>query len=361
MVRERSRKPSGHEQAGMDRQKVGVPIVSTTNGPRRVTIDDVARLTGVSRQTVSRAINDKPQIDSATKQRILTAAKELGYRPSRFARGMVRQSTTTLGLVIADVLNPFFPEVVAGVLEAADARGWHVVIYTTASELSKEREVAETVVDHVDACVAFMLDSAAITRVAGSGMPFVLLGNEDRPTQLSTVRIDFDSGIRQAFDHLVAKGHRNIAMIDDRDRAKSGAPDIRSGLFTAVAAEYGLRIEPHWRQPSSNSIQGGAAAMERLLETAPEVTAVVSYNDMIAIGAMRHARARGLAVPGDRAFVGFDGLALGELVDPPLTTLHIDKRRLGQAAVEQAAAQMPGGGGMADTLIRTQLVVRDST
>ncbi|WP_377267327.1 LacI family DNA-binding transcriptional regulator [Peterkaempfera sp. SMS 1(5)a] len=108
--------------------------MSTTNRPRRVTIDDVARSTGVSRQTVSRAINDKPEIDPATRQRILSVAQEMGYRPSRFARGMVRQSTTTLGLVIADVLNPFFPEVVAGVLEAADARGWQVVIYTTASQ-----------------------------------------------------------------------------------------------------------------------------------------------------------------------------------------------------------------------------------
>jgi LacI family transcriptional regulator len=101
--------------------------------------------------------------------------------------------------------------------------------------------------------------------------------------------------------------------------------------------------------------------MERLLETAPDVTAVVSYNDMIAIGAMRHAMARGLAVPGACAFVGFDGLTLGELIDPPLTTLYIDKRRLGQAAVEQVAAQLPGAAGMADTVIRTQLVVRAST
>ncbi|WP_377267326.1 substrate-binding domain-containing protein [Peterkaempfera sp. SMS 1(5)a] len=215
--------------------------------------------------------------------------------------------------------------------------------------------------DHVDACVAFMLDPTAIARVAGSGIPFVLLGNEDRPVEVSTVRIDFSSGIRQAFDHLVARGHRRIATIDDRDRAESGAPDVRSGLFSAVAAEYGLPVEPHWRQLATNSVQGGAAAMERLLETAPEVTAVVSYNDMIAIGAMRHAMARGLAVPGDCAFVGFDGLTLGELVDPPLTTLYIDKRRLGQAAVEQVADQMAGSGGMADTVVRMQLVARSST
>ena len=336
--------------------------MATTNRPRRVTIDDVARSAGVSRQTVSRAINDKPEIDPATRQRILAAAQQMGYRPSRFARGMVRQSTTTLGLVIADVLNPFFPEVVAGVLEAADARGWQVVIYTTGSQTGREQRIAQTVADHVDACVAFLLDSAAIARVAESGIPFVLLGNEDRPVQAATVRIDFAAGIRQAFDHLLAHGHRRIAMIDDRDRAESGTNDVRGTLFTEVAAEFALPVEPHWRQLAGNSVQGGAAAMERLLETAPEVTAVVSYNDMIAIGAMRHALARGRAVPGELAFVGFDGLALGELVDPPLTTLSIDKRRLGQAAVERVADQLAGtAGGMADTVIPTELVVRGST
>ncbi|WP_255948646.1 LacI family DNA-binding transcriptional regulator [Streptomyces odontomachi] len=344
--------------------------MATTNRPRRVTIDDVARAAGVSRQTVSRAINDKPEIDPATRQRILAAAQRMGYRPSRFARGMVRQSTTTLGLVIADVLNPFFPEVVAGVLEAADARGWHVAVYTTASRIAREQEVAETVIDHADACVAFLLDDAAIARIASSGLPFVLLGNEDRPVQAPTVRIDFGSGIRQAFAHLVSRGHRRIAMIDDRARAESGTNDVRSTLFTEVAAEFDLPVEPGWRQLADNSVAGGADAMERLLTTAPEITAVVSYNDMIAIGAMRHALARGHAVPADLAFVGFDGLALGELVDPPLTTLAIDKHRLGRAAVEQVADQMAGttggsaGGsanGTPDTVIRTELVVRGST
>jgi len=105
---------------------------------RRVTIHDVARSAGVSRQTVSRALNDKAEIDGATKQRVLDAARELDYRPSRFARGLVRQDTTSIGLVIPDLRNPFFTEVAASALQAARERGWHVVVYDTADSAEQE-------------------------------------------------------------------------------------------------------------------------------------------------------------------------------------------------------------------------------
>jgi LacI family transcriptional regulator len=327
---------------------------------KRATIQDVARLAGVSRQTVSRATNDKPGIDPSTRQRVLAVAQELGYRPSRFARAMVGQSTVTVGLVIPDILNPYFTEVVAGALEAADSRGWHVVTYSTSSTVSKEQSVAQTVTEHVDACAGFLIDQAAIASIATSGMPFVLLGNEDKDLDVSMVRIDFETGVRQAFDHLVARGHRRIGMIDDRRRTESGRTDERSRLFAVAAAETGLDISPGWIRQATNSIEGGAAAMEQILQTAPEVTAMICYNDILAIGAMRHAKARGLAVPGDRAFIGFDGIPLSALVDPPLTTVFVDRRRIGQACIEQLAAQFTGNP-LPDTFIRTELIVRQST
>src|SRR5689334_5904010 len=113
-------------------------VSSSSTEPRRVTIHDVARSAGVSRQTVSRALNGKDEIERSTKQRVLDAARELGYRPSRFARGLVRQDTTTIGLVIPDLRNPFFTEVAASALEAARARGWHVVVYDTADRPEEE-------------------------------------------------------------------------------------------------------------------------------------------------------------------------------------------------------------------------------
>ncbi len=328
--------------------------------PRRITIEDVARSAGVSRQTVSRAVNDKPEIDPATRQRVLRVAESMGYRPSRFARGMVGPHLTTLGLVIADVLNPFFPEVVSGVLAAADERGWQVAIYSTGSALERETAVARTVVDHVDACVAFLLDPGAIELIHRSGMPFVLLDNEHRPPAVSGGRIDFATGMRHAVGHLVERGHRRIAMLDDRGRPDAGGHGTRHSLFLGAAAELGLPADEEWVFPAANSLEGGAAAMDDVLAGGFGATAVLGYNDLIAIGAMRRARDRGMRVPQDCAFVGCDGLTLSRLVDPPLTTLTVDKELLGRAAVRQVAAQMTGAG-TGETVIVPRLVVRESS
>ncbi|RCG29894.1 LacI family transcriptional regulator [Sphaerisporangium album] len=333
-----------------------------TNRKPRITIDHVARATGVSRQTVSRAINNKSEIDPDTRQRILEAARTMGYRPSRFARGLVRQDLITIGLVIADVLNPFFPEVTAGVLEAAERRGWQVVVYNTGSEYRKELEVVDMLTDQVDAGVAFLLHHDAIVKAATSNMPFVLLDKGGRAPAVAGVRIDFEGGTRQGLEYLVSKGHRRIAMLDDESSRVAQAPNTRRELYLKVMGEHGLPVNSDWIQPAHNSIDGGAAALERLLAVHRDVTAVFAYNDVIAIGAQLRARHLGLRVPEDLAFLGFDGLSIGELVEPPLTTLHIDKRRLGELAVEQAALLLNGAEAdeVPEAVIEPQLAIRAS-
>ncbi|WP_344938168.1 LacI family DNA-binding transcriptional regulator [Sphaerisporangium flaviroseum] len=334
-----------------------------TNRKPRVTIDHVARATGVSRQTVSRAINNKTEIDPETRQRILDAARAMGYRPSRFARGLVRQDVITIGLVIADVLNPFFPEVTAGVLQAAERRGWQVVVYNTGSEYRKELEVIDMLFDQVDVGVAFLFHNDAIAKAAGANLPFILLDTGGRAPALPGVRIDFESGTRQGLEYLISRGHRRIAMLDDEMYLSSEAPNTRRELYLKVMDERGITVDAGWIQPAHNSVEGGAAAMERLLAAHRDVTAVFAYNDMIAIGAQLRARKLGLRVPEDCAFLGFDGLSVGELVEPPLTTLHIDKRRLGEVAVEQAALLLGGTdeGEIPEAVIEPQLIVRAST
>lgn len=344
---------------GIRRTPVTVPSVSTNRKPR-VTIDHVARAVGVSRQTVSRAINDKAEIDPATRQRILDVARAMGYRPSRFARGLVRQQLTTVGLVIADVLNPFFPEVVAGLLEAAEQRGWQVVVYSTNSDHRKELEVVDMLIDQVDVGVAFLLHQDAIAKAASASLPFVLLDKGDRELPVPGVRIDFESGVRQGLSYLIDRGHRRIAMIDDVAYVDAQGLDLRRELYLKVTSERGLPVGAGWIEPAHNSVEGGAAAMQRLLTAHPDVTAVFAYNDLLAIGAQRRAVQLGLRVPEDCEFLGFDGLSLGELVDPPLNTLHIDKRRLGELAIEQAALLLGGPEErvVQDVVIRPELLVR---
>lgn len=319
---------------------------------RKVTIHDVARSAGVSRQTVSRALNDKDEIDSATKQRVLDAARELGYRPSRFARGLVRQDTTTIGLVIPDLLNPFFTEVAAAALEAARARGWHVVVYDTADRAEEEFGTLQVIASQVDAVVGYFSCSEHDLERFTRGLPVVLIGREHHTAGFSSIRIDGEEGVRAAVAHLVAAGHEHIGMLDHDGRAE---PSIRREWFAAAAAAHG--IDAGMVVGSAQSADGGGAALGTLLADHPEVTAVFTFNDIIAIGALREARRLGRSVPGDLAVIGFDGLQLGTLVEPPLSSVALDTRKLGALAIDQVARLLTGMDplGAEDLVVRAEL------
>ncbi|MEV5958661.1 LacI family DNA-binding transcriptional regulator [Streptomyces sp. NPDC051987] len=321
-------------------------MASSGTGTRRVTIDDVARAAGVSRQTVSRALNDKGEIGVSTKQRVLDTALALGYRPSRFARGLVRQDTVSVGLVIPDLLNPFFTEVAAAALEAARDRGWHVVVYDTGDRAEEERGTLEVIASQVDAVVGYLhLPEDEIDRLT-RGLPVVLIDREPRTPRFSSIRIDGEQGVHAAIRHLAEAGHRRIGMLDHADRpdhsARSGRPEpsIRHRWFDAAMAACGLEAGSVAR--ADQSVEGGESALRELLSRRPDLTAVFAFNDIIAIGALRAARATGRQVPRDLAVIGFDGLRLGTLVEPPLTTVALDTRRLGALTVEQAARMLTG-------------------
>ena len=324
---------------------------------QRVTINDVARAAGVSRQTVSRALNDKGEIDGSTKQRVLDAARELGYRPSRFARGLVRQDSTTIGLVIPDLLNPFFTEVAHGALEAARARGWHVIVYDTADSIDQERGTLEVVVSQVDAVVGYFSLEEAELDAHLSGIPAVLIGREHHTERFSSIRIEGAAGVREAVDHLVARGHRRIGMLDHAGRSE---PSIRREWFADAMNAHGLAAGAVGN--AVQSVEGGAEALKKLLDAHPDLTAVFTFNDIIAIGALRTARQLGRAVPGDLAVIGFDGLQLGTVVDPALTSVALDTARVGALAIEQAGRLLAGEPDLSseELLVNAALLVRDS-
>jgi LacI family transcriptional regulator len=325
----------------------------------RATIEDVARLAGVSRQTVSRAVNDMPEITPSTKQRVLEAVRALGYRPSRFARGLVKQDTTTVGLIISDLVNPFFPEVAAGVLAAAENRGWHVVVCDTQYRLDRELAALNVLAHQADAIVGYLGSPDDLLERHAAGVPLVLLERLSASPWLGSVGIDIEGGVRAGMRHLVSSGHAKIGMLDGAPYPAQGG---RRGYFLSVARELGLPIDQSWVCTCEQSVTGGADAMELLLTEHADLTAVFAFNDLVAVGAVRAARRHGREVPEDCAVLGFDGLQLGELIDPPLTTLHIDKRRLGELAVEQVALiladQAPSAAHR--PVVHPQLVVRRS-
>jgi LacI family transcriptional regulator len=322
---------------------------------RRVTLNDVARVAGVSHQTVSRAINDKGEIDPETRRRVLEAARELRYRPSRFARGLVRQDVTTVGLIVQDVVNPFYPELIAGVIEAAGKRGWQVVVGSTQNDRGGELALAQSLGRQVDALIGFLTHTDAELAPYVEGVPLVVMDRHQK-TSHGAVDIDIETGVRQGIEHLVERGHRRIGMIDCP--GEDGLE--RRHCFLAAAQDLGLPIDTSWVLAGEESMVGGAAAFTELHATHPDLSAVFAYNDVTAVGAFRAARRLGLAVPEDCALLGFDGLSIGELLDPPLTTLNIDKRRMGQLAVDQVDGLLLGTTAE-PALLRPELVIRGST
>ncbi|WP_305786256.1 LacI family DNA-binding transcriptional regulator [Symbioplanes lichenis] len=311
---------------------------------RQVTLKDVARAAGVSHQTVSRAINDKGEIDPETRRRVLEVARELRYRPSRFARGLVSSGTITVGLLVREVVNPFFPELIAGVLAAADERGWQVVVASSENDERREAAAVRSLANQVDVLIGYLMGPAP-----EDGLPLVVIGREG-----ADIDVDAEGGVRQALDHLIDRGHRRIGMLD------LPSPWGRREPFLEYARERTLPIDAGWVIDTESVDPDGGTAFERLRAVHPDVTAVLAYNDVIAVGAQRAARRLGLRVPEDCAFVGFDGLTIGDLLEPPLTSVAIDKRRMGELAVEQAERLLAGT--PADRIIlETTLEVKGSS
>ena len=303
----------------------------------RVTIDDVARAAGVSRQTVSRALNDKSEIAPETRRRVLAVVEELDYRPNIFARGMKTRRSDAIGLIISDISNPFYPAVARGVFDAAESAGRRVVVYNTDANAQRESAALEDLYSRgADGAVGFFyaLGEPALARHARR-LPLVIADRRLADPSLPSVTSNFVDGTTTAVDHLLDQGHREIGMLDS---SVGVAVDERRNAFLGALTARGVTGGDARIVEAPPTIAGGAAALGELLTTHPSVTAVFAFNDLMAFGAIQAAAGHGRSVPADCAIVGFDDLAFGRLVHPPLTTVHTDKYVQGRTLVEVLTA-----------------------
>lgn len=291
---------------------------------KRVTILDVAAEAGVSRQTVSRAMNDTEDINAATRRRVLDAAERLGYRPSRFARSFVtRDKTHAVGLVVASFRNPYYTDIAGELLEAATGRGWPLMMMAvqgpTAASMALLSNQVDVLVGHFDQADADLL---AIAR----GLPLIRLEGRGRLPGVHSVEVDIRSGVVEAVRALRERGARRFGMVDSAYSMHSGGayePSARSDWFAAAVGEGFTGLVP-----GEETITGGGEGFRDLMARHPETDAVLMFNDLMALGAVQSAHVLGIDVPGDVRIVGIDGLALGEAVDPPLTSVALDRQGL---------------------------------
>ncbi|MET9735943.1 LacI family DNA-binding transcriptional regulator [Streptomyces sp. NPDC006458] len=305
---------------------------------KRVGIVEVAEIAGVSRQTVTRAMNDMPGISAETKKRVLEAAERLRYRPSRFGRELVQQSTRSLGLVVSDLANPYFSEFASEVAKVAIANQWTLVVMEKHPGPESGKEELRALAGQVDAAIAYAdLPPKDIDSVFGS-LPLVLLDTAERTLDAlspsyprSALTIDLAPGLAQAIDHLVARGRSRISLVDI---TYPKGESVRSRVYTALMRDRGL--DPHVVTVASmdDDLSVGRCAAEIALNAPAPPDAVIAFNDLSALGVLKELRDRGVSVPETCAVVGIDGLKIGVFVEPELTTLRLDFAAFAQMAFD---------------------------
>ena len=331
---------------------------------KRLTLEEIGRLAGVSRSTVSRVINGHEDVSDDVKERVLQVVEDTGYRPNRAARSLVSSRTGLLGLVIPSGLHnlfqdPYFGRLVQGITRAANAAEQTLSLFLFENRREEielyDRVIANGMVDGVLLTATSMQDPIA-TRMRADGTPFVMVGRPDSDT-VPYVDVDNRGGAKAATEHLIWHGRERIATIAAPSNTTTGV-DRRNGFLDATA-EAGISVPSHRVAEADFSSRDAYDAMSRLLEHSPD--AVFCASDTMAIGAMAALRAAGLRCPDDVAIVSFDNLVGAHQTTPPLTTVAQPVQRTGEEAVgllldvlDQEPEEPPR------VILPTELVVRSS-
>jgi LacI family transcriptional regulator, galactose operon repressor len=274
--------------------------------------------------TVSRVINGSAQVSPSARARVEQAIAELGYVPSRLARGLSARRTRTLAVIVPDVANPFFTLVVRGAEDVARRAGYGVILCDTRADLDAEGQVIEEMIAHrVDGIVIAPVSDRSrdhLRRLAKFGVPFVLVDRTVPGIDADAVRGDSVDGARQLVEHLLSLGHRRIGLIVESDEVSTARERRRGYVQTLEAA--GIPLDPALVAEATADPDGGFDGMRRLLGLAEPPTAVFTVNNLVALGAIEAVRDAGLEVPDDVALVCFDDIAYASRLYPFLTVME---------------------------------------
>ncbi len=326
-------------------------------------IKEVAARARLSTATVSRTINQSELVRPGTAEKVQRAIRELGYYPNTQARALVSGRSHMFGLIISDIVNPFFPELVKSFEFAAIHRGYEVIVANTDYDSERMsgcvRRMIERKVDAV-AIITSEIDRHLLDELSHRRLPIVFLDVGKVKPLISNIKVDYSKGIGEAVQHIVALGHQRIGFISGPLTLKS-ARTRRSAFLKCIAA-CGIGDRQRSVVEGNHKIDGGEGAMMRLLSLPKPPTAVLTSNDLTAIGVLRAITRVGLHVPDDISVVGFDDIELSRFTQPPLTTVRLSREELGRKAFdalyETVAGQRRAG---QEIKVSTCLIEREST
>jgi DNA-binding LacI/PurR family transcriptional regulator len=308
-------------------------------GKSNVTLKSIAEAVGVSTASVSRALNDQPGVSDGVRQEILETAQRMGYAPHLPARGLVTAKTHTIAFVIpktklSAAADPFYPLIVEGAESYLSDYDYHVLLTTLDRETMAQPERLSVLNgNRVDGLILAgpQIPASFVLRVIARGLPVVLVDNSLSQTPVNCVLNDDEGGAYAAARHLLERNHRRILFLSGPPTWISNQERIR-GYRRAMRQWESEALILHGEE---TTIESGEALLPQALERWPEITAVCAANDSMAIGAMRAAAQLGQRVPGDLCVVGFDDISWARLCNPPLTTVHVFKHRMGALAAQR--------------------------
>ncbi|WP_158297043.1 LacI family DNA-binding transcriptional regulator [Zhihengliuella sp. ISTPL4] len=351
---------------------------------RAVTIIDVARAAGVSKSAAARVLAQNGSASDVTRQKVLEAADRLGYRPNQLARAMKSGATNTIGIVVPDVALPFFSAVLRGLTDTARAAGFEVLVSNTDNDADIEARslelLAEQRVDGIVIAPVFQAEPTALLRLAGEGMPIVLLDRRmPGLEELPLVSVDHVDATERAINALLADGHRRIALVTEASQVDStldgfalrGGEDADVSMLRPSAQRLvgylraltraGVDIDDELIISTGYTTGESQKAVEEFLAGDPDVTAIHATDTVLSSGTYRGIRSRGLSLPDDLSFIGFDDQDWTTMVQPAVSVIEQPRQRLGATATTTLVGIIRGGTtGPRRQMLAAELLVRGS-
>lgn len=326
-----------------------------------VTIKDVAREVNVSVTTVSRVLNNKPDVSEETRKRVKEAIKKLGYNPDNIARGLVLRKTNTIGLIIPDINNPFFPEIVKGIERKAKEEGYSLILCNTDNSKEEEREALALLRSKkVDGIIlSFSIENQEVLKeLEEEEYPVVQIDRRITGSRYPAVTIDNKKSAYIATEYLIKQGHKEIAHVTG-DLSTDTALARLEG-FKMALANYKVPFREEWVLEGDYSKGSGKELMERIIKLKHRPTAIFFANDLMAFGAYETIHNYNYRIPEDFSIVGHDNIEITSFVKPGLTTMDQPKYQLGAIAVEKLINLIEKKDDFHSVILENELIIRDS-
>jgi LacI family transcriptional regulator len=328
-------------------------------------IREIAKRAKVSTATVSRTINRVPTVDPALAKRVMKVVEDMGYYPNTQARALVSGKSRIFGLIVSEITNPFFPEIVQAFEDIAVQNHYEILLTSTVHDPKRMelavRRMIERRVDGV-AILTFGMEDPLIADLRFRKVPLVFVDVGPQAAGITNIRVNYQQGIREAVSHLAKLGHKRIAFVAGPTHLKSAM--ARRLAFETSMRESGLPIAQELIVTGDHKVEGGVAALAQLVALAKRPTAILCSNDMTAVGVMREAYERGITIPRELSVIGFDDIRLSEFTTPPLTTVRMSQNLLAEYAFQALRGEAEGrdvSPNGKEVELETGLIVRGST